>query len=1149
MPLNIVTTEDQRLVGAPALAALRRAVGEKGRATLLVPDFDRQLDACRELAAQGLSLGVTVTTPGAWVRERWQVWGDGTNVVEPLARTVALQSSLAAAAREGTPDAPAYNAGTVRVLSTLASAALPWVPLREDGTVDADALLELGLTRAEANVVRVLDRYVALLRESSYTEESVAMASVVERVCAAGAQASLWPTAFVGFDELSKPQRELALSLAAHTDVTAVFLSANEAAAAGASRAAASLEDACAKRGIPCTQTGEKGDAPGSGHALEPGPIPVPDRVPELWHLLEALFRGDERVAAEGAVSLALPAGPLAEAEAVTQEVLSLAADSCRSVVVVAPDTVRAWRELVPKLVARGCSVRGRVSVPAASLEALRAYLEFASSVAVLAELDATWPEPERTEEGTIVHLGDMSWWPPRHVTDFLLCDVAHVPTARAWNLDRAWRANRLLTPADVLRTLQNPGATSPEVAAATRELLRGRLGSAASKLLQPYVARLAPVSSAAAGEKDGGPAGSANPAGTRAAASARPVDYVTDDDGNVAVTWTREDDPMADVCAMGSLLAVLNVAGTLKELHFSADPKAEDRVSLADLVQRSREALAGVSVRLRPGVEAKGASPVANVQVMGPADVARLAVGSVDAVIVCGQSAAESPVEPADDVASALTEAICREPAPDTMAQARARFWRQIAAARRHVTLERSGNDAASKPRYPSVMLTELLACYDAADDGTSKSEKDEHDDTKPKRVLACRAQAETEAVANLNPSGTAPAEPVAREGVAPAGRVTDAAARALVNVPVEGKPELLDGRPYLSASQIESYLECPYKWFSLRRLRLRDSDAGFGPMEMGTFAHHVMEVTHRTLLEEGLAAMEARGEVVPDVAQDLTTPVPGSRVSLDDPAGLEHAKELLHQMLAADLRAQFISTGRHDRSQAFVPHTAQDEGQLRTLERDLCTALDYEAGLLDGFEPRLFEWDFGHKGDLVEYAGAWLNGTVDRVDVDAHGGAVVIDYKHKGFNGFAREYAAFAGADGEDGGAPFSPPRRVQALIYAQVVRRHFPNLAIRGATYLNTRGQDHVLAGAVDEGQMERVFGVHQPKKAAAKAMAVERNAGFGTEHARGMDALLDATEEAIRAAVARMMEGDIEAAPVDASACEHCPVMNCERKITK
>jgi ATP-dependent helicase/nuclease subunit B len=257
-----------------------------------------------------------------------------------------------------------------------------------------------------------------------------------------------------------------------------------------------------------------------------------------------------------------------------------------------------------------------------------------------------------------------------------------------------------------------------------------------------------------------------------------------------------------------------------------------------------------------------------------------------------------------------------------------------------------------------------------------------------------------------------------------------------------------------------------------------------------------------------------------------------------------------VLAQTLAEDRRAQFLAGSRREHPQAFVPHTAQDEGQLRTLERDLNTVLDYEAGLLDGFEPRYFEWDFGHKGDLVEYAGAWLNGTVDRIDVDAHGGAVVIDYKHKGANGFAREYAAFPGGDDADGAAPFSPPRRVQALIYAQVVRRRLPNLAIRGAMYLNTRGRDHVLVGALDGDQMERVFGeLHKPKKTAAAAMAVERNAGFGSEHAQGMDALLDATEEAIRAAVARMMDGDIEAAPVDARACDHCPVMNCERRLTK
>lgn len=100
-----------------------------------------------------------------------------------------------------------------------------------------------------------------------------------------------------------------------------------------------------------------------------------------------------------------------------------------------------------------------------------------------------------------------------------------------------------------------------------------------------------------------------------------------------------------------------------------------------------------------------------------------------------------------------------------------------------------------------------------------------------------------------------------------------------------------------------------------------------------------------------------------------------------------------------------------------------------------------------------------------------------------------------------------------------------------------------------YLSTRGREHALSGAVDANLMDRVFGSRTPSKAMAETVAVDPHEGFGTEEARGMEALLDATEEAIRVAVARMMGGDIEAAPVDAGACAYCPVMSCERRIAK
>ena len=48
---------------------------------------------------------------------------------------------------------------------------------------------------------------------------------------------------------------------------------------------------------------------------------------------------------------------------------------------------------------------------------------------------------------------------------------------------------------------------------------------------------------------------------------------------------------------------------------------------------------------------------------------------------------------------------------------------------------------------------------------------------------------------------------------------------------------------------------------------------------------------------------------------------------------------------------------------------------------------------------------------------------------------------------------------------------------------------------------------------------------------------------------MDALLDACEEAIAAKLERLLAGDIEANPIDAHACDYCPVLNCERRLSK
>ena len=178
------------------------------------------------------------------------------------------------------------------------------------------------------------------------------------------------------------------------------------------------------------------------------------------------------------------------------------------------------------------------------------------------------------------------------------------------------------------------------------------------------------------------------------------------------------------------------------------------------------------------------------------------------------------------------------------------------------------------------------------------------------------------------------------------------------------------------------------------------------------------------------------------------------------------------------------------------------------------------------------------------MRYAGVCVTGTVDRVDVNAHGQALVIDYKHKGPSGFFAEYAAFP-----DGGRkpdePLVLPRRIQSLLYAQVVRRAFPQLEVVGALYLGTRGT-HELSGVVAEAQEDLVFGKTLSARRHQR-VCVSRSDTFGLEEGAGMDALLDACEQAVAAAVERLSSGDIEARPIDASACAYCPVLSCERRM--
>ena len=1054
MALTIVATADERLVSDACVSALERALGTYGQVTLLVETLDEVTEAERELAGHAsLTLGVRVHTPASWVRQCWEVWGDGRVVADGPTLTALAHEVL----REATPQELGpieLNPGTVKVVARLASGAVPWIPHDGEGGADEDVLKEAGLTAGEVALCRLavkLDRRLETLALVS----SARVAQEMPRRLAS-ARATVSPCVLARFRSMPRSSREFVEGMSELTDVTLVANVVEGPAADGALGLAKLL-----------------GGDPGQLlRGVEFGARSA--RSEELDALISRLFaEGVTDTCGLGCVEVLQAAGPLAEAELVARKLTELA-DEGESVVVAVPDVERAWRELVPKLEERDVTVRVSWSSSMAENSHAVGFLGYCAAIARLSELAESWPQPREGIEGEVPQLGDMDWWPPRELADFLFEDMAHMEPERVWKLDALWRGNRLLTPALVLEMLQKERLVSTPVARATFEILRGRIGSAAARLIAPY----------------------GNPGAGR-----------LDTAGEEACTVLR---------------AVQKLAGILHSLGVSCEAGR----SLGEVVALLGWAMEGTGVKAR-----LGAGPDAshgNVTMLGYEEASRLAPASADVVVACGLTSQESPVEGREGVLEAILARLGIEPETDGLGVARARFRALAGVARKRLVCEYALTDSEGKVTYPAVMLQELFGAM-----GTTQARLGQDLVTPPARMSE-RALKENLSRRGVGTEAKGVCEPAA------AGRL-EPDVRSLVFVPQAGSEYVPDELPYLSASQIEAFLDCPYKWFSQRRLALKNQDATYGAAEMGTFAHRVLEVTHRELLARALRRSEGDAADVDELMRALESDpcrhIPGTSVSHDN---LEEAREVLEHEFDLHLEHQMREKSPRPHQQLLVPHSSYERGQEANLRKDLMSVLEYQTKILQGFEPRFFEWSFGRHDEPVVYAGARFIGTVDRIDVSPHGTAVIIDYKHKSAQGFANEYDASADAVVGEGVLP----RRVQSLIYAQIVRRAFKDsLKVVGSVYLSTRAP-HALAGVVDENVLDNVFGT---------TLSAKREPRVGVSRAQvgssGMDEMLDATEELIAQTVREMRSGDVSARPRDAHSCDYCPVTQCERRVAR
>lgn len=471
-------------------------------------------------------------------------------------------------------------------------------------------------------------------------------------------------------------------------------------------------------------------------------------------------------------------------------------------------------------------------------------------------------------------------------------------------------------------------------------------------------------------------------------------------------------------------------------------------------------------------------------VRVMGLDRAAMLGAGSCSGIVMCDMTSAAYPLRERSDAAEELLREVGVK-ARSSLSDARRTFSLAASLPTRSLVIERCLNDENAAPTYPAAVVEEFVDCYRA--DPTDSDEVDNRYSL-PERFVA-RILERGEDRLYENAAVRKGGQPVVATVEKPSlERVSKAASTRLVLPRILPKGRIMDA-PCFSASQIESYLECPQKWFAMRRLRLDELDEGFGAVEMGNFSHRALERFYRRFQEE----------VAPKVTTDL----------------LPVAREIMRETIE-ELRVE--QYGEPSSSNRLVPVGELERRQVDELSDRLVSFLDREARLLPDFHPAYFEFSISAE-NAVDYAGRKLIGAIDRIDVDGEGHAVVVDYK----SALSSDYDLYDSAGEERGG-------KVQALIYSQAVRRML-GLDVVGALYVGY-GRSGRVSGAMDL----RVEPLHVPGIRTQSCV-------FGNGP---LSDLIDATEERVSRALDALLSGCVEPRPAHAGVCSFCPEISCPQR---
>ena len=565
--------------------------------------------------------------------------------------------------------------------------------------------------------------------------------------------------------------------------------------------------------------------------------------------------------------------------------------------------------------------------------------------------------------------------------------------------------------------------------------------------------------------------------------------------------------DPDADVLlgvfeGMAQARAVQSPAWCAEQL--AAISAARALTQAARCFQASMGLCASVLERVQVNVSAQVGNPDnRQVTFMPQFMAAQLGAGSASLVIATDLTSEDYRLSSKDDAAATLLAKLGLVEADGPLERARRAFAGMVNTASRSLFLVRPLADDNAAETFPSTVLEEFIDAY--RPDPTATEDIDNRYRLPEYLQAGLLERGEEHLFAN---SVAQPSD--ARQAIE-----ADVAWPEISHVPTGGAYDFSPKRktsegallplPCLSPSQVEAYLECPYRWYATRYLGASMVDEGFGALERGSFAHEVLEEFYRRFMQAGYAKVNEEN--------------------------LAKARELMGAV-AAELANDQLQ--REPGSARYVPMTELEAREVIAVSRQLVDYLDFESKMLPTFHPAYLEYniDADHP---VEYGGALLVGKVDRIDVDDEGNAVIVDYKGS------------VKASHQIAGKTIEAPGKVQALMYAQAIKRQL-GLNVVGAFYVSY-GSTPSIAGACDARVIEAA---HLPQVKVEKLRCTAQgadtdalNSDTPLAHLSFSD-VLDVVEDKAALVVKRMGAAEVPARPADASACEYCPVGACPNR---